>query len=65
MSKDEALIELQRGNKVTHKYLKLGEFIFKRGKNYVFKDGYIATPILFWKDKGVDEWENNWELFKD
>lgn len=62
MTKDEALIELKKGNKLTHKYFTDGEFIYQKGDNYVFEDGVGCHPVILWEDRATDEWENNWSL---
>jgi len=62
MTKQEAIIELKKGNKVTHRLFSEGEFMYQNGDTYVFEDSVKCHPVVFWQDRASEEWENNWSL---
>lgn len=66
MTKQEALIALDNGEKLTHENFDSFEWVKKKNNdNYVFEDG-VACPIAeFWIHRTSPSWETNWSIFTD
>lgn len=65
MTKDEALLELQKGKKVTHRFFSDGEFMYQNGDTYVLEDGVRCHPMVFWEDRATKQWETGWSVIEE
>jgi len=65
MTKDEAIKSMRAGNKVTHKYFTDGEWITIKDGSYLFEDGYLCQPEVFWHYKLNAAWEDGWSAIEE
>lgn len=66
MSKDEALVALKQGKKITHVFFTSDEWMMQRlDGRYEFEDGNICDPTDFWTYRRHESWNKNWNLFLD
>lgn len=66
MTKEEALITLSRGEKVTHILFQEGEWVRLDGVHnmlYVFEDGATCTPEEFWGLRPESYWDTGWSIY--
>jgi len=61
MSRAEALIELHKGKKITHKYFLPDEFIIMSGVEILTECGFKYNMRFFTVEWGKD----NWEFYKE
>lgn len=63
MTKEEAIKAMSEGKKVRHRYFSKDEWVtINSDGNYLFEDGYSASPELFWFDRQDSYWDNGWEI---
>jgi len=65
MSKDEAIKEMQKGNKVTHEHFSSNEWMTIRSKKIVFEDGVKCYPETFFAFRTDSSWDNGYSLFEN
>lgn len=65
MTKQEAIIEMQKGIKVIHTSFTPWEWISLKDGDYLFEDGCTVNPDMFWKDRQGKEWEIGWDYFPE
>jgi len=72
MTKDEAILAMREGKKVTHRYFTPDEFVYMDGKNislngndlyYFFEDGVKVSATEFWKYRTDASFETDWEIY--
>lgn len=70
MTKTDAITEMLKGNKVTHRYFTPEEWVTIDGKmentnqyKYLLEDGVKCSEMEFWKYRFGAEWQDGWELF--
>jgi hypothetical protein len=63
MSKNEAIQEMQKGNKVTHRYFSPNEWMTMQNGKIVLEDGVRCDPPEFWRWRTQDSWNDGYELF--
>lgn len=68
MTREEAILKLQQGFKITHQYFTNDEFVYQpnpRISIYKFEDGAEQNAKDFW-DLRVDVfWNYGWEIFNN
>lgn len=64
MDKQTAISMMMQGKKVTHRYLSPWEWVTMKGRNYLFEDGVVCTPDMFWFDRQGPNWETDWEIWE-
>lgn len=66
MTKEEAILAMKAGKKVTHRYFLDDEFlgINKEGL-YYFEDGVICSENEFWKHRTAEWFNDGWGLFTE
>ena len=63
MTKEEAIKAMSEGKKVRHMYFSPDEWVTMNLNGlYVFEDGVIADPSLFWLDRQESYWNEGWGL---
>lgn len=65
MTKQEAIIEMQKGIKVIHRFFMPWEWMTLKDGEYLFDDASVVNPDLFWKDRQDQEWETSWDYFPE
>jgi len=63
MTKNEAIQEMQKGNKVTHRYFSQNEWMVIQNGKIVLEDGVKCDPHEFWRWRGGESWNDGYELF--
>ena len=64
MTKQEAIEAMQKGEKVTHRFFDIEEWITMIGNRIFTEEGYSASPVTFWGDRCSIQWESDWEIFQ-
>lgn len=64
MTKSEAIAEMQKGVKITHRYFTKDEWMTIRNNKIVLEDGVICDPPLFWSYRTDSTWDSDYEIFK-
>lgn len=65
LSKQEAISEMQKGNKITHVCFTEDEWITIENDKIVDENGYKASKEEFWRYRYLEIWETNYALFKN
>lgn len=63
MTKQEAIIEMQRGEKLTHRYFSKDEWATLEGNHIITEDGVRITEKEFWLIRKSPAWEEDWKIF--
>ncbi len=64
MTKEEAMIEMELGLKVTHQYFSSAEYIKLTPEgNFRTEDGYVVGQDVFWADRPQEYWETGWDIY--
>lgn len=63
MTKDEIIIKLKEGYKVTHTYFSKEEYIQLIGNKLIDEKGYILPWNEFWSFRNARMFELGWELY--
>lgn len=61
MTREEAIKAMSEGKKVRHRYFGPDEWVSSNGL-YVFEDGVMVDPSLFWMDRQESYWSEGWKL---
>ena len=68
MNKQEAILAMGEGKKITYKYFSPNECMSMKDGMMVLEDGVIpgvtCTPEEFWKYRTDAKWDDGYELFK-
>lgn len=65
MTKAEAIEEMLKGNKVTHRSFTSNEWVTAINQStYLFEDGVKCSEFEFWRYRGHINFDTDWELFK-
>ena len=63
MTKTEAIQEMKKGKKVRHRHFADYAFMaINSDGEYVFEDGVLCDPFMFWKDRNSMDWQEDWEI---
>lgn len=69
MNKQEAILAMKEGKKVTYKYFSSNECMSMKDGMMVLEDGVIAgvtcTPEEFWKYRTDSRWDDGYEFFNE
>jgi hypothetical protein len=65
MTKFEAIEAMKAGHKVRHRYFSPDEWVTIKDHDYLFEDGVICSPTLFWMDRQGEMWNNDWEIYNE
>lgn len=63
MTKEEAIVEMQNGNKISHRFFDIHEYIHMKNKILYDEVGYHINWKVFWGDRTSKEWQTEWELY--
>ncbi len=64
MIKDEAIVLMSEGHKLTHKWFSSDEWATMNGGYVVFEDSCSCPARVFWADRTDDSWNTGWRLFE-
>lgn len=68
MNKQEAILAMGEGKKITYKYFSPNECMSMKDGMMVLEDGVIpgvtCTPEEFWKYRTDAKWDDGYKLFK-
>jgi hypothetical protein len=63
MTREEAIKAMSEGKKVRHRYFGPDEWVSMNSNGlYVFEDGVMVDPSLFWMDRQESYWSEGWKL---
>ena len=65
MTKQEAIAEMQKGNKVRFKDFSPDEWMTMKNGNIVLEDGVRCCPDEFWKWRTNESWNDGYSLVID
>lgn len=65
MSKDEAIKEMQKGNKITHEHFSSNEWMTMKDGKILLEDGVRCDPYEFWRWRTFPSWDNGYSLFEN
>jgi hypothetical protein len=66
MTKQMAIEALKQGAKIQHRYFSDNEWVtINEDGKYIFEDGVICSPTLFWYDRDSIYWETDWNIFNE
>lgn len=65
MNKQEAILAMQEGKKVTHRYFFTNEWMTIKDGMIVLEDGVICHPKEFWQWRTDSAWNDGYELFNE
>jgi hypothetical protein len=68
MTRDEALVAMRNGEKITHTYFTDDEFIYMKGHDIWSEDGYNFGSIFgeFWQTKVNNLcFDDDWSIYKE
>ena len=65
MNKQEAILAMQEGKKVTHRYFTPNEWMTMKDGVIVLEDGVICPPDDFWQWRTDRGWNDEYELFNE
>jgi hypothetical protein len=60
MTKKEAINQMQKGIKMTHKQFMPKQWVIIKNDKYVMEDGIEQTEKSFWRDRAFAAWDNDW-----
>ena len=65
MTRDEALQSMIDGNKVTHRFFEIHEYIYMKGQDIFTEEGYNMGNVWdeFWRMRNGKEWQTGWEIY--
>ncbi len=64
LSKKEAIIEMKKGNKITHSTFTEEEWIIEIEGLIHMECGNVCTKEVFWKYRQMNIWNNNYKVFR-
>lgn len=65
MTKAEAIVQMEKGIKMTHKYFTPEEWVYIGANGlYVLEDGVECTPSEFWKWRQNEYWNADWNFWQ-
>ncbi len=62
MTKEDALIAMQNGKKVTHRYFTDNEYMYMENDMIFSEDGVHHKWSEFWDLRSSEDWETDWEI---
>lgn len=65
MNKQEAILAMQEGKKVTHRYFSTNEWVTMKDGMIVIEDGVYCPPEVFWQWRTDPVWNDGYELFNE
>jgi hypothetical protein len=63
MTKTDAILAMEQGKKVTHKYFSPEEWMTMKDGMIILEDGVQCTPQEFWGWRIGIDWENGYSLY--
>jgi hypothetical protein len=65
LSRDEAIAEMKKGNKVTHASFTDSEWMTMDRNKILLEDGVRCSPDEFWRYRQLECWNNDYAIFKN
>lgn len=62
MNKEEMMVAIKGGAKVTHRHFTPDEWMIWVGPWFEFEDGNRCTPAQFWFDRTDESWDRDWSV---
>lgn len=63
MTREEAIKQMHRGEKITHRYFSSDEWMTIEKGMFLLEDGVKVPFELFWKDRQGEGWEDGYEYY--
>lgn len=63
MTKKEAIAEMEKGVKITHRYFTSDEWMTFKGKKIIFEDGETLSKSEFWIHRRGVRWNNEYSIY--
>ena len=64
MTREEAIKEMQKGEKITHHYFSKDEWMTMKRNSIILEDGCSCWSHDFWADRKGSSWEDGYSIFK-
>ena len=64
MTKEQAIAEMKKGNKITHKYFADGEWMTIQDREILLEDNVRLDYYEFWNSRFQDCWKDGYSIFK-
>lgn len=65
MTKEDAIIQMRQGKKITHTYFLSDEWITIKNGKILFEDGVMSNFEEFWNLRNQDFWNDGYELYNE
>lgn len=65
MTKQEAILEMKKGIKITHELFDDNEWMTMDGLTIVLEDGVRCSQSEFWVSRIQSEWDNGYSVFNE
>lgn len=66
MTKNDAIIQMKQGVKVTHRYFTSNEWITMKGNLTIqTEEGYSFPADEFWRYRNDIDWMDGWSIYKE
>jgi len=65
MSKEEAVLSMAMGDKVTHRFFEKGEWMSMKDGMIILDDGATCTPYEFWEKRKGFGWSDGYSIYKE
>ena len=65
MTKTGAIIAMNLGHKVTHRFFSSNEWMTIENGKYVFEDGNRCNYERFWENRIDHNWDFDWSIYEN
>lgn len=65
MTKEEAIVQMKKGKKITHRYFTSDEWMTIENGMYLLEDGVRVSEKEFWHYRQQDSWKDGYEFFSE
>ena len=67
MTKEEALQAMMDGEKITHRFFEIHEYLYMKGQDIFTEEGYNMGNVWdeFWTMRNEKYWKTGWEIYKN
>lgn len=65
MDKEQAILLMKAGKKVTHHYFSKEEWMTMQGNRVVLEDGCSLWAHEFWADRSSSAWDEGYSVFTE
>ena len=64
MTKQEAIIKMKQGEKITHRFFSLEEWMTIDNGEILLEDGVRCSEDEFWKWRTDKSWDDGYEIYE-